>query len=131
MKRCNIWVYYLIPIAVHLLFLLPWFLINNWMVSLIEIFIGTVVIPIYLITISNKLLDNFGTREFFVKLVIMLGITILGIVISYFNWGITTGNLLNPDSETIYILKLEMVISSIIVIVSWIIIYFTKTGETG
>ncbi len=56
----------------------------------------------------------------------MLVITILCIIIDYFNWGISTGDLLKPDSETVLIIKLEMIVASIIVTISWIAVYVIK-----
>ena len=117
------WIYYLIPIVIHLFFLPFWFLAKDGTLSLIEIFIGTVVNPVYLIFVSYKLLD---TGRFFFVLFVMLVVTILGIVIHYFNWGITTGNLLKPDSATVLIIRSEILIASIIVIVGWTVVYMIK-----
>ena len=82
------WIYYLIPIVIHLIFLPLLFLERNGEISLIEIFVGTIVVPIYLVIVSYKLLDHFSMSKFFSMLLIILVVTILGIVISYFNWGI-------------------------------------------
>lgn len=96
------------------------------MVSLIEILLGTIVIPIYLIIVSYKLLDELNAGMFFLILLIILAVTLFGVTISYFNWGITTGNLLKPDSATILIIKSEMIIASIIVITGWVVAYMIK-----
>lgn len=120
------WIYYLIPVVIHLLFLPFLFLERNGEISLIEIFVGTIVVPIYLVIVSYKLLDHFSMSKFFPMLLIILVVTILGIVISYFNWGITTGNLLKPDSETIHITNWQMIIASIIVIIGWAVAYIIK-----
>ena len=109
-----------------MMFLPFWFLVKGGTLSLIEILIGTVVIPIYLIIVSYKLLDDLGFARFFLVLFMMLVVTILGIVISYFNWGISIGNLLKPDSETVLIIKSEMFIALIIVIVGWTVAYMIK-----
>ena len=126
MRRCNMWICYLIPIVIHLLFLPFWFLAEGGTLSLIEILIGTVGIPIYLIFVSYKLVDDLDAGNFFLVLFIMLVVTIFGILIHYFNWGITTGNLLKPDSATVLIIKSEILIASIIVIVGWIVAYMIK-----
>ena len=121
------WLYYLIPIAIHLLFLPFWFLDKNGIVSLIEMFVCTIAIPIYLVIVSYKFLDDFSTSKFFLMSLSMLVVTLLGIVISYFNWGISTANLLTPDSETILIMQIQMIISSTIVIVGLAIVCFIKS----
>ena len=120
------WIYYLIPIVIHLIFLPLLFLERNGKISLIEIFVGTIVVPIYLVIVSYKLLDHFSMSKFFSMLLIILVVTILGIVISYFNWGITTRNLLKPDSETIHITNWQMIIASIIAITGWTVAYMIK-----
>ena len=120
------WICYLIPIVVHLIFLPFLFLERNGEISLIEIFVGTIVVPIYLVIVSYKFLDDFSMSKFFSILLIIIVVTLLGIAISYFNWGITTGNLLKPDSETIHITNWQMIIASIIVTAGWIVAYMIK-----
>ena len=72
------------------------------------------------------MVDDLDAGNFFLVLFIMLVVTIFGILIHYFNWGITTGNLLKPDSATVLIIKSEILIASIIVIVGWIVAYMIK-----
>lgn len=119
-------VVYVMPIIVELMFLPFIFLDNNGTLSLIEMIISTFVIPIYLITISYKVLNKFNTKTFFLILIVMLAITVFCIIIEYFNWGITTRNLLKPDSETVLIIQVEMIVASIIVTIGWIAVYFIK-----
>lgn len=119
-------IYYLIPIIIHLLFLPFWFLgTNSSMVSLVELVIGTLVIPIYLIIISVKFADKISTGKFIV-LLSMIGITVLGHFIQYFNWGISTGNFFSPDSVTLLISRNTIITSTIIVTVGWIIVFLIK-----
>lgn len=120
------WLYYLVPIAIHLLFLPFWFLDRNGTLSLVEMFIGTIVIPIYLIVVGYKSPGDINTSRFWLILIVILVVTLLGIAISYFNWGISTGNLLKPDSETVLIMQIQIIVSSAIVIVGWAIAYFIK-----
>ena len=56
----------------------------------------------------------------------MISLTLLGHIISYFNWGISTGNLWNPDSETVHIIMLQITTSLIIIILGWIIACLIK-----
>lgn len=121
------WIYYFIPIGVHLIFF-PFLSVKNIQsdVSLIEMAVGVVIIPIYLIIINIKLTDKISIVNFATKLLLMIGITILGILISYFNWGVISRNLLRPDSATILIIKGEMIVSSIIIIIGWSVAYMIK-----
>lgn len=111
---------YLIPIVIHLLFL-PLLFVENIAADacLVEMIIGTVVIPIYLIIISLKFTDKINVKNFATILLLIENVAIIGILISYFNWGISSGHLFSPDSETVYLLKWQMNISSIIIIVGW------------
>lgn len=123
-----VWVYYLIPIGVHLLFLPFLFWGNNQsIVSLVEIIIGTIIIPIYLLIVSIKIVSEISTGKFTLFLLVMIGVATAGIFTSYFNWGITTGNLLKPDSETVLIMQIQIFVSSAIVIVGWAIACFVKS----
>lgn len=126
MMRRNMWIFFSIPIMIHLIFLPLLFFESSGEISLAEIFTETIIIPIYLIIVSYKLLEHFSVSKFFAMLLLILVVTIFGIVISYFNWGITTGNLLNPDNETIYIIHWQMIIASVIVIVGWTVAYMIK-----
>ena len=120
------WIYYLIPIIIHLIFLPLLFFERNGEMSLVESIVGVIVVPVYLVIVSCKFLDNFSISKFLGMLLIMLVVAILGIAISYFNWGITTGDLLKPDSETIYIIHWQIRIASIIVIIGWAVSYMIK-----
>jgi hypothetical protein len=123
-----LWMYYLIPIGVHLLFLPFWYLGNQTQnVSIAEMAVGAIIIPIYLIIVSAKLLNEVIISKCTILLLLMLLVAIAGIIVSYFNWGISTGNLLEPDSVTILILKYQMIASSVIITVGWIITCFVKS----
>ena len=66
--RKNYILLYLIPIIVHLMFLPFWLLdipsVRSTGVSLIELLLGTIVIPIYLIIISYKYLNKVSICKF-------------------------------------------------------------------
>ncbi len=117
----KIWLYNLIPIIVHISLLPFWFLEKNaGITGLIELAIGVLVIPIYLVIINFKFFDKISAGKFVILLLLMIGINVIGHLISYFNWGLSTGNLLTPDSETVHIIKLAIVASTIILTVGWI-----------
>lgn len=122
------WLYYLIPIAVHILFLPFWFMgKGTGNTALIELVVGALIIPIYLIIISFKFVDKISMGRFVTVLLLMIGITVIGNLISYCNWGISTGKLLTPDSETVLIAKMQIIISIIVVSIGWIIASLIKS----
>lgn len=110
------WLYYLIPILSQFLFLPFWFFDDNGVVSLIELTVCTVVIPIYLIIICYKFSDCFSMLK---RLAVMIVITLIDSAVYYFNWGISTSNLLTPDSSTLLIMQIQIIISSAIAVIGW------------
>ena len=110
------WLYYLIPILSQFLFLPFWFFDDNGVVSLIELAVCTVVIPIYLIIVCYKFSDCFIMLK---RLAVMIVITLIDSAVYYFNWGISTSNLLTPDSSTLLIMQIQIIISSAIVVIGW------------
>lgn len=118
--------YYLIPISIQLILLPFWFIDEDIIVSWIGLAIGAIVTPIYLIIISFKFIDKISAKSFLGMLLLMIGIAILVCLLNYFNWGLSTGNLLSPDSETALIIKIQMVVSSAIIMVGWIITFIIK-----
>lgn len=122
------WLYYLIPLGAHILFLPFWYLEKTpGTISTIEIVVGTILIPIYLLIVSAKLLNEVSISRFVGFLLAMLLTTTVGHLIGYFNWGISTGNILNPDSITIFIIKYQMMTSSIIITVGWLVACLVKS----
>ena len=122
------WICYAIPIIVHILCLPFWFTEKNpGNVAIFEIILGIFIVPVYLILISSKYVTTFSLRKFLELFFLMIGISVMGNLIFYFNWGISTGKLLMPDSETILILKYQIIISSCILMVGWIIMFVAKS----
>ena len=128
--RKNYILLYLIPVIVYLMFLPFWLLdlpsVSSAGVSLIELLLGTLVIPIYLIIISYKYLNKVSIGKIIYFLLLIISLTLLGHIISYFNWGISTRNLWNPDSETVHIIMLQIMTSLIIIILGWIMACLIK-----
>ncbi len=120
------WLYNLIPIVSQFLFLPFWFFDDNGIVSLLEITVCTVVFPVYLVVIYCKFSDCFSMLRAFQILFVMLVITLIDSAVYYFNWGISTSNLLTPDSSTMLIMRIQIIISLAIVIIGWIIVFFVK-----
>lgn len=122
------WICYAIPIIVHILCLPFWFTEKNpGNVAIFEMILEIFIVPVYLILISSKYVTTFSLRKFLELFFLMIGISVLGNLIFYFNWGISTGKLLMPDSETILILKYQIIISSCILMVGWIIMFVAKS----
>lgn len=121
------WLYYLIPIGIHVLFF-PFlcFAENSSTISMIEMATGTIFIPIYLIFISEKLLSGLNIIKCITILLLMLLITVTGIFVSYLNWGILTGYLFKPDSITVLLIKYQVIISSVIITLGWIVVCLAK-----
>ena len=120
------WLYYLFPILIDLLFLPLYFFDTNGIAALIEMFICTIVTPIYLVIVSYNSLNNVSISSFFKNLIVMLVIVLSGILITYFNWGISTSKLLMPDSETVLLTQIQIIVSLVLVIVGWTIACFIK-----
>lgn len=116
-------IYYILPIIFHIALLPFWFLEKSTgITALVQLALGGLVTPIYLIILNFTSVDNTNLGKLIIQLILMIVITGIGILISYFNWGISTGNLLTPDSETIHIIHLEIIISSFIVMLGWVIL---------
>jgi len=119
--------YFFAPIIVHLILSLFWFLKIGYTLSLFELLISTLVTPIYLIIVYSKFTKKFkntfkfelGNMVKSVVFLLMIGITIAGYIIQYFNWGMSTGYLYKPDSESILILKQSAILSIVILIIGW------------
>lgn len=116
-------IYYILPIIFHIALLPFWFLEKSTgITALVQLALGGVVTPIYLIILNFKFVEKTNFTKFIIELILMLVITSIGILISYFNWGVSNSNLLTPDSETVHIIHLEIIISSFIVILGWLIL---------
>ena len=123
-----VWLYYLIPIGFHLLFLPFLFWGNNQLtISVVEMVMGTIIIPIYLVIVSIKTIDEINIGKFMFFLLIMIVVSTAGIFTSYLNWGTITGNLLKPDSETVLIMQIQIIVALVIVLVGWMIACFIKS----
>lgn len=130
-RKRGILLLYSLPIIVHLIFLLFWFSpIKGVTLVLTETILGTFITPIYLIIISSKFIGVIKIRKFLGYLILMVLIIGLIQLIQYFNWGVSTGNLLSPDSETMHIVKWEILIASIITVIGWTIVCIIKNNLT-
>ncbi|KKD52968.1 hypothetical protein C400_21425 [Paenibacillus sp. ICGEB2008] len=77
----------------------------------------TIIIPFCLVVINgwfNKDHNNY----YFIKNWILIPIsTLLSHALNYMNWGLSSQSILHPDSETLLILKWEVIISLLVVLI--------------
>ena len=88
---------------------------------MIELALSTIVSPIYLIIIDYKLCGKLSLGNAIIWWFFMLFIVLIGQSIHYIYWGLSSGNLMKPDSETVLILQLAIITSTIILTAGWII----------
>lgn len=114
---------YIIPIIVHIS-LLPVHFIdgNRGYTELAEAALGIIIVPIYLIIVSLKFTKRDCFKSYISQLLIMFVISVIGNIISYVNWGISTGNLLCPDSETVLLTRLQIITALSIIVIIWSVV---------
>lgn len=133
-KRSLNWVcfvlYCFIPIALQLtIFRYLWFNVgteNITNISLISTVFATIVTPVYLLIgfyIFNRKL-NMGT--FIFSLLVILAADLMGCFSDYYNWGIYTGYLYFPDSETVHLVKTFTVFSILLILLGAFFMFFIK-----
>lgn len=100
-----------LPVILQLSLSPLWFLLENCgTLSFIVTIINSVVSPLYFwVIIARKKNDSFS--KVFTSFLISFGICIMCSFLRYCNWGISTGYLFTPDSLTIFILKVEVVMA--------------------
>jgi hypothetical protein len=74
-------------------------------------------LPYLLLKINYRLSLKYRQQDFIFNTLLIIILSLIGHGFSYFNWGITTGYLKKPDPATIGILKMEYIISLIVIIV--------------
>ena len=111
---------YIIPIIVHIS-LLPVHFIDGktGYTGLVEAALGIIIIPVYLTIVSLKFTNRVCFKSYILQLLIMFVVSVIGNIISYVNWGISSGNLLCPDSETVLLIRLQIITALSIIVVIW------------
>lgn len=117
---------YFIPLATHIALFPFWKLDKNGDLALAELIISGILTPIYLAILSYHYLVKWSFLKALYLWMICLVLCIAGIFMVYANWGLSTCNFMSPDSETVYILKLDVLISVIILIIGWIAVFIMK-----
>lgn len=115
-----------IPILVHIICLLLGLWIKPGDLSMIEFVFDTIIVPIYLIVINYKLVTKVALPKIVGYLILMMVVILAGHGIHYLNWGISTGYLTTPDSATVHLFQITVLISLVILIIGWIAVFVIK-----
>lgn len=122
-----------IPIlTIQLLLMLLWthtrvnFTFNYVFIPNMQMFLNTLFIPVLLLYLNKRYKAWDGKINFVISLVMMLISSLLGNLISYLSWGISSGRLNNPDSMTIAIVEGEIIVSSVIIIMAGLILFLLQ-----
>ena len=116
-----------IPIfMLHLLFLALWITVRSTRIGtdvpILEMITDLFIVPVYLIVINYRYNKKKKSYFFVLNFFIMIISSILGNAMSYFNWGVTTGLLKNPDAETLLIVNTIVTLNIITVFIACLII---------
>ncbi|MCK5012603.1 MAG: hypothetical protein KAS66_02200 [Candidatus Omnitrophica bacterium] len=94
------------------LFLLPfWYIEDAVIVPSIQMTANVLVIPVILVALNVSLYARGRIRFFSILYLVIPLACLAGEICAYFNWGISTGDLLRPDEETIIITMVYSVAS--------------------
>jgi len=131
-------------IIVNFIFLLFWIIykrdsITTGNISYNELFYNIIINPIYLFIINMFNSIIYKRKIFVINIILMVISCLSGIIIHYFNWGITShySLLLHPDGETFFIFLLMLLIIPVVIIIGVIeqiillIIYKKKWKREG
>lgn len=90
---------------------------EDWKIFLVQMVTNAIITPIYMVFAVSMIIKKFNIGVLILSLLVIL----VGIMVLYISWGITTGYILKPDSETILLLKYQILISFAIFIVGYFI----------
>ena len=110
-----------ILINISIAIIVPLFLLPIWLMApkgatiipTLQIIIDLIIIPCALSILNIKSYLAGKIRKYLSAYLITLFCAVVAQVIGYCNWGISTGNLFNPDGETIYLTK-SFIIASLV-----------------
>lgn len=101
-------------IIVNLLFLPFWFVKDpffSYNISILQTLFNAAILPLYLIILNFRHAVRGGERNFLSYIGIMWSVILVANVLSYFNWGVATDQLLRPEFGTIYLYEWLLIIS--------------------
>ena len=107
------------------------FILDLWVdatdMALVELLFNVFIAPIMLIFLNAKLCLWRHLWSSMLFIIPMLIVLVAEIALGYLRWGIQTGNLYKPDSETLLVVQSEILWASIITFVGWFIICIIKS----
>jgi hypothetical protein len=108
-------------ISINLLFLIFWIIgkyyHNIMLTTFLTIFqtiFNLIINTIYLIIINIRHSIYYKNKIFIINILFMILSCIIGIILHYFCWGVTIGDLLNPDWGTVNLFYTMLLIIPII-----------------
>ena len=125
-------------ILINIILFLFWILFRNnnnltiTFVTLFQMIYNLFINTIYLIIINIKHSIKYKNNIFILNILLLALSCFIGILLHYFSWGVSTGNLLNPDWGTVYLFSLMLLVIPIIFfigIIEQVIIYLLKKVE--
>lgn len=118
----NIYFINFLPVIVFHLILLPiWLVPSLWGVTIVSQIVTTLFLPYFLIELNTNHNLIRGKKLFIINWLLVSISTLVSFSLSYLNWGLASGGILNPDSETILILRWELTSSIILIFILSII----------
>ena len=122
---------FLLPLIIHIIsstICVFWWDIG--VLGMFELIADSIIIPLYFILVIEQTMDKCEGRRCFLKLatkiIIAFIVNVLCISISFVSYGVSTGYLLNPDSETVLICKYEIFTAAITLLLGLIVVYLKK-----
>jgi hypothetical protein len=103
----------IIIISLYGLFQYLWFTFNYY--TLVELLLTGIIIPIIISYILIKHSISYEVKLYYYILP-LIQIIIVSNLYNYLNWGIWSGNLLRPDSETLEIVQTVFITSLLLVL---------------
>jgi hypothetical protein len=102
-------------VALNIILLPLWFLAESQDITVLE-FLVNLIICFSLLIWNYRYAQQSQKYNYILPILLMIFSMIIAGLLHYFNWGIWSGNLLTPDHMTVFIMKAESIILSIIVI---------------
>ena len=126
---------FLLPLIIHIISsTICIFWLDIGVFGMIELITDSIIIPLYFTLVIEqtmvKCVDACGLLKLVVSFFIAFIINMLCISISFVSWGVSTGYLLNPDSETVLIYKYEIFAVSIILLLGLVVVCLRKCKAT-
>ena len=121
----------IMPVIVALIFHPLWIFSTPGYTMMIVSFIAQILnlfTPIYLILITKY----FAVKNHFsIGIGVIVGLVALygSIYLQFWNWGTATGMFQNPDWGTVWLVKFEVIVSTIILAIGMIILFIMKSKK--